>query len=276
MINFDEYIRQGDPGKREKASAWRTAVGLQAVDGLTVSDYLQETAQRHIEGEISIKEVKKLIKTFYETKSKLTQEDNDNYEADTVSSNITDILATRTLDFTTHGFKSLHRQIFNGVFKHAGEFRTYDISKHEWVLRGASVLYLGYTELQRAMDYDIAQERAFSYTRLTIDEIVAHITRFVAGIWQIHPFGEGNTRTTAVFAIQYLRSLGFDVDSEVFALHSLYFRNALVRANYKSVTVDYEFKFLERFFRNLLLGEQHELKNCYMLINAEEQISKSL
>lgn len=274
MINFDEYIRQGDPGKREKASAWRTAVGLQAVDGLTVSDYLQETAQRHIEGEISIKEVKKLIKTFYETK--FTQDDNDNYEADTVSSNITDILATRTLDFTTHGFKSLHRQIFNGVFKHAGEFRTYDISKHEWVLRGASVLYLGYTELQRAMDYDIAQERAFSYTRLTIDEIVAHITRFVAGIWQIHPFGEGNTRTTAVFAIQYLRSLGFDVDSEVFALHSLYFRNALVRANYKSVTVDYEFKFLERFFRNLLLGEQHELKNCYMLINAEEQISKSL
>ena len=276
MINFDEYIRHGDPGKREKASAWRTAIGLQAVDGLTVSDYLQETAQRHIEGEISIEEVKKLIKTYYETKSKRTPDDNEKNEADIVSSNITDILATRTLDFTTHGFKSLHRQIFNGVFKHAGEFRTYDISKHEWVLRGASVLYLGYTELQQAMDYDIAQERAFSYTRLTTDEIVAHISRFVAGIWQIHPFGEGNTRTTAVFAIQYLRSLGFDVDSEVFALHSWYFRNALVRANYKSVTVDYEFKFLERFFRNLLLGEQHELKNCYMLINAEEQISKSL
>ena len=276
MINFDEYIRHGDPGKREKASAWRTAIGLQAVDGLTVSDYLQETAQRHIEGEISIKEVKKHIKTYYETKSKLTQDDNEKYEADTVSSNITDILATRTLDFTTHGFKSLHREIFNGVFKHAGEFRTYDISKHEWVLHGASVLYLGYTELQQAMDYDIAQERAFSYNRLTTDEIVAHISRFVAGIWQIHPFGEGNTRTTAVFAIQYLHSLGFDLDSEVFALHSWYFRNALVRANYKSVTVDYEFKFLERFFRNLLLGEQHELKNRYMLINAEEQISKSL
>ena len=122
------------------------------------------------------------------------------------------------------------------------------------------------------MDYDIAQERAFSYTRLSTDEIVAHITHFVAGIWQIHPFGEGNTRTTAVFAIQYLRSLGFDVDNEMFALHSWYFRNALVRADYKSVTVDYDFKFLERFFRNLLLGEHHELRNRYMLINAEEQM----
>lgn len=271
MINFDEYIRQRDPGKREKASSWRTAIGLQAVDGLTVSDYLLETAQRHIDGEISIEEVKKLIKTYYEDNSKLTPNDNEKNEADIVSSNIADILATKTIDFTTYGFKSLHRKIFNGVFKHAGEFRTYDISKHEWVLRGASVLYLGYTELQRAMDYDIAQERAFSYIRLTTDEIVAHITRFIAGIWQIHPFGEGNTRTTAVFAIQYLRSLGFNVDDEMFALHSWYFRNALVRANYKSTTVDYEFKFLECFFRNLLLGEQHELKNRYMLINVEEQ-----
>ena len=274
---FEVYLRQGEPTRRKKALMWATSIGLQKVDGLQTSEYLHDIARRNIEDEISTTEGQQLIASYYEQlNASHNAEQLDTEEADRAAANIAHIFSTVTLDFTTHGFKSLHRQIFKGVFKHAGEFRTYDISKHEWVLRGASVLYLGYTELQRAMDYDIAQERAFSYTRLTIDEIVAHITRFVAGIWQIHPFGEGNTRTTAVFAIQYLRSLGFDVDSEVFALHSWYFRNALVRANYKSVTVDYEFKFLERFFRNLLLGEQHELKNCYMLINAEEQISRSL
>ena len=270
---FEVYLRQGEPTRRKKALMWATSIGLQKVDGLQTSEYLHDIARRNIEDEISTTEGQQLIASYYEQlNASHNAEQLDTEEADRAAANIAHIFSTVTLDFTTHGFKILHRQIFKGVFKHAGEFRTYDISKHEWVLRGASVLYLGYTELQRAMDYDIAQERAFSYTGITTDEIVAHISRFVAGIWQIHPFGEGNTRTTAVFAIQYLRSLGFDVDCEVFALHSWYFRNALVRANYKSVTVDYEFKFLERFFRNLLLGEQHELKNRYMLINAEEQI----
>ena len=270
---FEEYLRQGEPSRRKKALMWATSIGLQQVDGLQTSEYLHDIARRNIEDEISTAEGQQLIASYYEQlNSRSTAEQRDAEEADRAAANIAHILSTATLDFTTHGFKSLHRQIFNGVFKHAGEFRTYDISKHEWVLRGASVLYLSNTELQRALDYDIAQERAFSYTRLTTDEIVAHITRFVAGLWQIHPFGEGNTRTTAVFAIQYLRSLGFDVDNEMFALHSWYFRNALVRANYKSATVDYDFKFLERFFRNLLLGEHNELRNRYMLINAEEQM----
>ncbi len=270
---FEEYLRQGEPSRRKKALMWATSIGLQQVDGLQTSKYLHDIARRNIEDEISTAEGQQLIASYYEQlNSRSTAEQRDAEEADRAAANIAHILSTATLDFTTHGFKSLHRQIFNGVFKHAGEFRTYDISKHEWVLRGASVLYLSNTELQQALDYDIAQERAFSYTRLTTDEIVAHITRFVAGLWQIHPFGEGNTRTTAVFAIQYLRSLGFDVDNEMFALHSWYFRNALVRANYKSATVDYEFKFLERFFRNLLLGEHNELRNRYMLINAEEQM----
>lgn len=271
ISDYEQYLRQGEPSKREKALTWAAAIGLQQVDGLQTSEYLHSVARRNIEDEITTSEAQQLIASYYEQKSARHEtEDAETEEADRVTSNINHILSTATLDFTTHGFKMLHRQIFKGVFKHAGEFRKYDISKREWVLRGASVLYLGNAELQQALDYDIEQERQFSYTSLSTDEIVAHITRFVAGLWQIHPFGEGNTRTTAVFAIQYLRSLGFDVNNLMFAQHSWYFRNALVRANYKSAQVDYEPIFLERFFRNLLLGEQWELRNRYLLINAED------
>ena len=271
LNEYEEYLRQGEPSRRKKALTWATSIGLQQVDGLQTSEYLRDVARRNIEDEITTAEGQQLISSYYEQLSRRQQSElQETEEADRAAANIAHILSTATLDFTTHGFKMLHRQIFKGVFKHAGEFRDYDISKREWVLRGASVLYLGNADLQRALDYDIEQERQFSYTKLTTDEIVQHITRFVAGLWQIHPFGEGNTRTTAVFAIQYLRSLGFDVDNEMFALHSWYFRNALVRANYKSAQIDYEPVFLERFFRNLLLGEQWELRNRYLLIGAEE------
>ena len=271
LNEYEQYLRQGEPSRRKKALTWATSIGLQQVDGLQTSEYLRDVARRNIEDEITTAEGQQLISSYYEQLSRRQQSElRETEEADRAAANIAHILSTATLDFTAHGFKMLHRQIFKGVFKHAGEFRDYDISKREWVLRGASVLYLGNADLQRALDYDIEQERQFSYTRLSNDEIVQHITRFVAGLWQIHPFGEGNTRTTAVFAIQYLRSLGFDVDNEMFALHSWYFRNALVRANYKSAQVDYEPVFLERFFRNLLLGEQWELRNRYMLIGAEE------
>jgi fido (protein-threonine AMPylation protein) len=273
LNEYEQYLRQGEPSRRKKALTWATSIGLQQVDGLQTSEYLRDVARRNIEDEITTAEGQQLIASYYEQLSRRQQSDlQETEEADRAAANIAHILSTATLDFTTHGFKMLHRQIFKGVFKHAGEFRDYDISKREWVLRGASVLYLGNADLQRALDYDIEQERQFSYTKLSNDEIVQHITRFVAGLWQIHPFGEGNTRTTAVFTIQYLRSLGFDVDNEMFALHSWYFRNALVRANYKSAQVDYEPVFLERFFRNLLLGEQWELRNRYMLIGDEETI----
>lgn len=164
---------------------------------------------------------------------------------------------------------SLHRRIFDGVFKFAGKIRDYDIAKKEWVLDGDSVSYLNWEDLRWAIDYDIEQERNFSYTRLSSDEIVIHIARFVSGLWQIHAFGEGNTRTTAVFTILYLRSIGFDVTNNLFADYSWYFRNALVRANYKNVQkgIDYTPVYLERFFRNLLSGEHWELRNRYLHIN---------
>ena len=270
--DFDEYIRADEPDKRERAYAWRTAIGLQAVDGLQVSDYLRTTARRNIEGEITIDEARDLIKTYYQSKTKREPDDDEKQEADRVAGNITRILSRQTLDFSAHGFIALHRRIFEGVLKHAGEVRKYDITKKEWVLRGDTVNYLNFEDVRRALDYDISQERAFNFKGLSIDEVIAHISKFVAGLWQIHPFGEGNTRTTAVFTIQYLRSIGFDVNNDLFAENSWYFRNALVRANYKNIMkgIDYSPIFLERFFRNLLLGETNELRNRYLLIGLTE------
>ena len=276
-LDFDEYIHAGEPGKRERAYAWRTAIGLQAVDGLQVSDYLWTTARRNIEGEITIDEARDLIKTYYQSKTAREPDDDGKQEADRVSANITRILSRQTLDFSAHGFIALHRRIFEGVLKNAGEVRKYDITKKEWVLRGDTVNYLNFEDVRRALDYDISQERTFNYTGLSVDDMIAHISKFVAGLWQIHPFGEGNTRTTAVFTIQYLRSIGFDVSNDLFAENSWYFRNALVRANYKNVVkgIDYTPIYLERFFRNLLLGEQNELRNRYLLINSPSSTPSS-
>ena len=272
-INFDEYIRQGEPEKRERAEAWRVAIGLQAVDGLKTSEYLQETARRNIEGEITIDEARELVKQYYVKKTAHDEGDEDKEEADRVSSNISKLLQTDAFTYSVAGLAAIHRAIFEGVFKHAGRFRDYDISKKEWVLRGDSVLYGRWQDLRMAIEYDLEQERQFDYTPLNKDQMVEHLAKFIAGLWQIHPFGEGNTRTTAVFAIKYLRSQGFSVDNDLFERHSWYFRNALVRASYRNLQkgINYEPLFLVSFFRNLLLGENNTLKNRYMMIDGPEE-----
>ena len=271
-INFDEYIRQGEPQKRERADAWRVAIGLQAVDGLKTSEYLQETARRNIEGEITIDEARELVKQYYIKKTSHDKDDEDKEEADRVSSNISKLLQTDAFTYSVAGLAAIHRAIFEGVFKHAGRFRDYDISKKEWVLRNDTVLYGRWQDLRMTVEYDLEQERQFDYTALNNDQMIEHLAKFVAGLWQIHPFGEGNTRTTAIFTIKYLRSLGFSVNNDMFECHSWYFRNALVRANYRNVRkgINAEPLFLIRFFRNLLLGETSELKNRYMMINPPE------
>lgn len=265
---FDEYLRQGEPSQKESAENWKTAIGLQAVDGLQPSAYLIDVAKRNIEGEISLDETRKLIDSYYQCKTVRTPNDEDEEEADKVSANIAKILASKTFAFNTNGYVSLHRRIFEGVFKHAGEIRQYDISKKEWVLEGDSVNYLNWEDLRRALDWDIEQEKNFSYKGLSDDEKIEHIAKFVSGIWQIHAFREGNTRTTAIFTIQYLRSLGYEVNNEMFAKHSWYFRNALVRANYRNINkdIDYSPIYLVRFFRNLLLKDGWVLKNRYIHI----------
>ena len=271
-INFDEYIRQGEPAQRERADAWRVAIGLQAVDGLKTSEYLHQTARRNIEGEITIDEARELLKQYYVSKTTHNEDDADKEEADRVSGNIAKLLQTDAFTYSVAGLAAIHRAIFEGVFKHAGRFRDYDISKKEWVLQWDSVLYGRWQDLKMTIEYDLEQERQFDYTGLDKGQIIEHLARFVAGLWQIHPFAEGNTRTTAVFTIKYLRYLGFSVNNDLFERHSWYFRNALVRANYRNVVkgVEREPLFLIRFFRNLLLGENNELKNRYMIINPPE------
>ena len=273
FASFDEYLRQGEPSQKERAENWKTAIGLQAVDGLQPSAYLIDVAKRNIEGEITLDETRKLIDSYYQSKTVRTPKDEDEEEADKVSANIAKILASKTFAFNTNGYVSLHRRIFEGVFKHAGEIRQYDISKKEWVLEGDSVNYLNWEDLRRALDWDIEQEKNFSYKSLTDDEKIEHIAKFISGIWQIHAFREGNTRTTAIFTIQYLRSLGYEVNNEMFAKHSWYFRNALVRANYRNIQkgIDYSPIYLVRFFRNLLLKDGWVLKNRYLHIRPTDE-----
>ena len=272
-IDYDAYIRQGEPDKCKRADAWRVAIGLQAVDGLTTSDYLNETARRNIEGEIDIDEARQLVKTYYQKKTTREPDDDEKQEADEVSSNISKLLQTDAFTYSVAGFAAIHKAIFDGVFKQAGRFRDYDITKKEWVLRGDTVQYARWQDLRMALQYDLDQERQFDYSDLDKDQMVEHIAKFVSGLWEIQPFGEGNTRTTSVFTIKYLRSLGFDINNDLFEQNSWYFRNALVRANYRNIAkgVNYDPLFLVRFFRNLLLCENNTLKNRYMIINPPEE-----
>ena len=272
-LDFEEYIRNSEPAQKEKTYAWSTAIGLQQVDGLTPSKYLFETAKRNIDGEISVAEATYIIDSYYESKSVRKDDDGGRTEeADKVSSRIAQILSERSFNFSPSYLIALHGRLFDGIFKFAGKIRDYDISKKEWVLDGDSVMYGAAFELKAALDYDFEQERLFSYKNLTLEETVKHITFFVSRLWQIHAFGEGNTRTTAVFTIKYLRSLGFNADNRIFAENSWYFRNALVRANYNNLQkgIHETPEFLEKFFRNLLLGEHNELKNRFLHIRAKD------
>lgn len=271
-IDFEAYERMAEPHKQEKASAWRTAIGLQDVDGLKVSDYLRETAVRHIEGDITIDDVRERLKSYYINKTTHDKDDEEKEEADRVAANIAKLLNEKSFSFTALEFLNIHRHLFEGVFKHAGEVRTYDISKKEWVLQDDSVVYGRAADIMMALRYDIQQEKEFNYKGLTTDEIIEHIVDFVTLLWQNHPFREGNTRTTAVFVIKYLRSIGFKVNNDLFANNSWYFRNALVRANYRNPLkgIEPNKSFLIKFFRNLILEEENELKNRYMLIGYQD------
>ena len=267
ILNFDEYLRQGEPGKKEKAEIWRTAIGLQDVDGLKTSDYLKQTAKRNIEGDITIDQVQKLITSYYNARENRNA-DSSQIEADKASANIAKILKEKTFAFSLPGFVSIHRRIFDGIFKFAGRIRDYNITKQEWVLEGDTVLYVPATDIKRAVEYDLQQEKAFSYANLDINQTISHLAKFISGLWQIHPFGEGNTRATAVFAIKYLQSRGFQVNNEMFAKHSWYFRNALVRANYNNnpKCIASTTLYLERFFQNLLNGQKWDLRSRYLHI----------
>ncbi len=268
---FGEYIRNLPPTRKELGQAWSTAIGLQDVDGLKPSEYLYETARKSIDGEISVDEAGDLINSYYESKDGRLAAETRTEEADKVSARIAKLLSEKAFIFSPTQYISIHRELFNGIYSHAGKIRDYNITKKEWVLDGDTVSYGGAIDLRETLDYDFSQERDFKFNGLTMDETIHHLAVFISRLWQIHAFGEGNTRTTAVFFFKYLRMLGFDAENDMFAENSWYFRNALVRANYTNIKEGiYETtEFLEKFLRNLLLGEKHELHNREMHIRGE-------
>ena len=265
QFELEEYVKQGEPDRAEKSEAWQTAIGLQAVDGLNTSAYLLDTAKDHIEGKITIDEAQKRIHSYYEQRSVRTETENETKEA--------------AFQFSPAEWITVHRRLFEGVFDHAGQIRQYNITKKEWVLNGDTVIYADWNSIKETLDYDFATEKQFSYEGLSVEAAVKHLAKFASDIWQIHPFGEGNTRATAVFMIKYMKTFGFRVNNDAFRENSWYFRNALVRANYNNLQkgIHSTTKFLELFFSNLLLGTKHELKNRYMHVDfADESTLQSI
>ena len=277
QYDLEEYIRQGEADRAEKSVAWQTAIGLQDVDGLQTSEYLLETAKEHIEGRIDIATAQKRIYSYYESRNERLTTEQNTMEADIVAAHIAELLAEKTFQFSPAELQSIHRRLFTGVFKSAGQLRTYNITKKEWVLNGDTVYYASHDSIRETLDYDFGQEKDFSYAGLDASQSIKHIAKFISGIWQIHPFCEGNTRATAVFMIKYLQTFGFKVSNQVFAENSWYFRNALVRANYNNLqnNIHSTTEFLEQFIENLLMGANHELKNRYLHIDYSESIQSA-
>ena len=266
---FEEYSKEKEPAKYYKSYAWKTAIGLQQVDGLEPSEYLIKTAEQNINGDISFDDAHALISSYYKTsKTKADRTE----EADKVSVRIAQIISENSFVFSPVEIMSIHKRLFEGIYSHAGRIRDYNITKDEWVLDGDTVTYGNAFNLRETLEYDFGVEKNFNYNGLSTEQIISHIARFISNLWQIHIFGEGNTRTTAVFLIKYLGKLGFNVTNDIFAENSWYFRNALVRANYnnRAKGVFETTKYLELFLRNLLLGEDNILSNREMHVNYKE------
>lgn len=266
---FEEYSKEKEPTKYYKTYAWKTAIGLQQVDGLEPSEYLIKTAEQSINGDISFDDAHQLITSYYkENKSHAERTE----EADKVSVRIAQIISENSFVFSPIELITIHKRLFEGIYSHAGRIRDYNISKQEWVLDGDTVTYGNAYSLRETLDYDFNLEKNFNYTGLSTEDVIKHIARFISNLWQIHIFGEGNTRTTAVFLIKYLSKLGFNVTNDIFAENSWYFRNALVRANYnnRAKNVTETTYYLELFLRNLLLDEDNILSNREMHIAYKE------
>ncbi|MBE7082476.1 MAG: winged helix-turn-helix transcriptional regulator [Clostridiales bacterium] len=269
MREFEEYKKLGELDKREKSEIWETAIGLQQVDGLKPSQYLIHTAKSHIEGDITFEDVKNQLSNYYQEKPAKTDKEKDELEADIVSARIAEILSEKAFSLSFVEFISIHKRLFDGLFDFAGTIRNYNIEKKEWILDGKSVTYGNYFNIKEYIEYDLQEEKKFSYKGLNQEEILNHIAEFTSKIWQIHAFGEGNTRTVAVFLIKYLRTLGFDIDNTLFSENSWYFRNSLVRANYDNYTNNIYATnvFLIKFLQNLLFNGNNTLKNRYLHIS---------
>lgn len=261
---FEQYLRSSEPDKVQRAKNWSIAIGLQQVDGLVPSDFLVSQAKENIEGIISAEDVRQRLEEYYQQKDVRDKAEADRtLEADEVSERINTLLAQKAFTFSPMELAHIHGMLFKGLLPHAGLFCTYNITKNQWILDGESVEYGNAGNLMELLTFDFNEEKKFDYSDHSAQGAINHIARFISGVWQIHAFGEGNTRTTAVFLIKYLRSFGFDVNNESFAKHSWFFRNALVRSQYENIPkgIHRTFEPLERFMNFAVFGVPADLRN---------------
>ena len=263
--------------KEIKKNNWEVAIGLNKVDGLVPSDYLKELVKKSINGEKNYREVEKELHKYYENRN-LTKEEINTKECDIVSTRIAELLEDGSFTFSPIYLKSIHKYLFDGVFEgdiknYAGIFRDYNISKKEDILNGKTVIYGNYKDLMEYLRYDFGEEENVDYTKLSPEGQVKRISKFTSAIWQVHPFVEGNTRTTAVFIEKYLRTKGYKVNNDLFKENSLFFRNALVISNFSDINlgISPDFKYLHSFFSKLLINKTQELIN---LKEFKEKINK--
>lgn len=267
MSEEENYIIENETqDTKKKQEYWNTGIGLNKVDNLEPSKYLIDLSKKNINGELKYSEVENLLKTYYETQNQSDISIQREKECDIVSLRIAQLLEDKSFGFSPVALKNIHKFLFKDIYDFAGNYRNYrnyNITKKEEILNGDTVKYVNYQDIESYIEYDFKEEKDFDYSKLNKDELISHIIKFTSSIWQIHPFGEGNTRTTAVFIEKYLNSIGFNINNDMFKNNSLYFRNALVRSNYGNIPkgIYPTFQYLAMFFENLLQGKEHELKN---------------
>ena len=270
MTIEEEYREERQPDKKQRYENWTTAKGLQAVDGLVTSPYLDRIAREHIEGRYDSYRAKELIDSYYQTIAS-AEEINEHAEADMVAARINILIGERAFSLTTEELLSIHRRLFEEVYDFAGEIRKRNIQKAEWVLMGDTVIYGDAYSLNANLDNLMKKERLTPFSAMDEEERLYHLAQFCSELWQLHPFNEGNTRTTAVFLIKYLKKLGYEVDNSLFQKHSRFFRDALVRANYSNVRLNVfeDMSYLEVFFSDLINGTKHVFKSRLLLIGQD-------
>lgn len=265
-----KYLNESEPQKKQRYINWQAAKGLQAVDGIQTSAYLDDVAEKHIEGTITSYEASKLIDSYYDVQKDLAGKE-DHEEADKVAARINILISEGGFSLSVEELKSIHRRLFEGIYDFAGEFRKNNIVKYEWVLDGDTVIYGNAYNLEEAVRSALQAERLTPFRQLDEEELVCHFSSFTAHLWRIHPFGEGNTRTTAAFLIKYLRSMGVETDNSLFEQNSRYFRDALVRANYNNLKkgIYEERDYLDLFFSDLMTGTHHTFSSRELHVYAQ-------
>ena len=239
--------------KSDLESKWEMAIGLQQVDDLTPSEYMKNLVKLNIKNKILLDELENRLKKYYDDLN--DSYNRDEYECDFVSLRIMQILQNDMFYLTIDFYKYVHYFLFKDVYKFAGKFREVNISKNEKILNGNTVVYCDYNRIRDYLIYDFSDERQEDYKELNTSDKIISISNFTSCVWQVHPFMEGNTRTTAIFMIKYLKELGYNLNYSLFKDNSKYFRNALVKSNYSNVKLDIKENnsYLIRFYENLLL-----------------------